>query len=495
MIQNTQNKSNDPFLVEPLGRLLFKNATPAIAAMLMSALYQIIDGIMVGQRLGPHALASVTIAYPVIALLVGLAVMTGTGGNARIAVLLGRGRPGAARRVLSLLVAMGVVLGISGGVLVFAFGNSLTAALGAGDEIQAMALTYLLNLAPFFTTFILSFILEQSLRNDNRGGIAGAVMSGAAVLNIVLDYIFLFRLDLGIAGAALASGISMSIAAGTFLVMLLRRTGALYLAVPRRVPGRGPILSRSVRPTLALMGAIAANGSSELFSALAAGVVTLLFNRTLMTISGSDGVAAFAVVQYLLMLATVFFGGIAAGAQPIIGRNYGAGEHGRVRGTVIRMMGAGLVISVGLLAAGWFPARTMAQLFVPEHPAAIATAVEALRLVSWAFLAMPLGALGSAYFTAIERPVPSLMIAALRSLVLPVALLAVLPVALPATLGSVGIWLIPVASEAATALCALVLICRARVTAPAPAGLEEAGSCQDTCQDSCQDPRLEAAVS
>ena len=112
MTRNTQSKSNDPYLVEPLGRLLFKNATPAIAAMLMSALYQIIDGIMVGQRLGPHALASVTIAYPVIALLVGLAVMTGTGGNARIAVLLGRGRPGAARRVLSLLVALGVVLGV-----------------------------------------------------------------------------------------------------------------------------------------------------------------------------------------------------------------------------------------------------------------------------------------------------------------------------------------------------------------------------------------------
>lgn len=458
MKRDKQYSSDNPFLQEPLGKLLWKNSTPAIAAMLMSALYQIIDGIMVGRRLGPDALASVTIAYPVIALLVGLAVMIGTGGNARIAVLLGRRRPAAARRVLSLLVVMGVALGVTGGVLVFVFSESLTAALGAGPAVQAMALAYLLNLTPFFTAFILSFILEQALRNDGRGGIAGAVMSAAAVLNIVLDYLFLFRLDLGIAGAALASGISITIAAGTLLGLLLRRSGSLYLALPKRSAFRA---MRRPRTTLVTIGAIAANGSSELFSALAAGVVTLLFNRTLMRISGSDGVAAFAVVQYLLMLSTVFFGGLAAGAQPIIGRNYGAGEHRRVRGTVIRMIGAGLVISLGLLAAGRLPAATMARLFVPDHPTAIATAVEALRLVSWAFLVMPLGTLGSAYFTAIERPVPSLIIAALRSLVFPVALLAVLP----AALGAVGIWMIPLASEAVTALCALGLMRGYRTTA------------------------------
>lgn len=440
----TQSEALPPALHRPLGSLLFRNAAPAIAAMLMSALYQIIDGIMVGQRLGPHALASVTITYPIIALLVGLAVMVGTGGNARIAVLLGRRRPAAARRVLTLILILGTLIGLAGTAVVLAFGASLTAALGAAPEMHAMAVSYLLTLAPFFTGFILSFILEQAMRNDGRGTIAGVVMGSAAVLNIVLDYIFLFPLDMGIAGAALASGISMVLASAVFIALLMRRSAVLHFTAPR--------FRR--RNTGATIAAIAANGSSELFSALAMGVVALLFNRTLMRVSGSDGVAAFAIVQYLLMISAVFLGGLAAGAQPIIGQNHGAGLHARVRETVTLMVGSGVAISVVLMVAGRVLAPAMARIFVPNHPEAVITITEALRLVSWALVVTPLGTLGSAYFTAVERPVPSLVIAALRSLVVPVALLPVLP----AVMGSTGVWLIPVVSEGITAAVAVVMM-------------------------------------
>ena len=433
-------KTEQPMLHAPVGRLLWKNATPAVAAMFMSALYQIIDGIMVGRRLGPDALAAVTIAYPVIALLVGLAVMIGTGGNARIAVLLGRRRPVAARRVLSLLVALGCGLGVGGGILVYAFGTPLTAALGAEDAVRSLALIYLFSLTPFFAGFILSFILEQSLRNDGRGSLAGIVMASAAVLNVVLDYLFLFPLNMGIAGAALASGISMTLAATVFVIMLVRRTGTLYLVKPRL----------SVR----LMAVIAANGSSELLSALAMGVVTLLFNRTLMRTSGSDGVAAFAVVQYLLMLSAVFLGGLAAGGQPIIGINHGAGQAHRVRATLIRMIGAGVVISLVLMVVGRAFAPAIARLFVPDHPAAVSVVSDALRLVAWSLVVMPLGTLGSAFFTALERPVPSLVVAALRSLALPLVFLVLFPKAL----GPVGVWLVPLGSELGSGAIAAVLI-------------------------------------
>lgn len=433
-----------PALHKPLGSLLLRNATPAIAAMLMSALYQIVDGIMVGQRLGPHAIASINIIYPVIALLVGLAVMVGTGGNARIAVLLGRRRSEAARRILTLMTAMGILIGVTGTVVVLWFGSTLTAALGAAPEIHGMAVRYLLTLAPFFTGFILSFTLEQSLRNDGRGTLAGFVMGGAAVLNIVLDYVFLFPLDMGIAGAALASGISMTLSAVIFLTLLARPTGALWFT-------RFRLRSKTL---IATSAAIAANGSSELFSALAMGVVTLLFNRTLMSISGSDGVAAFAIVQYLLMISAVFLAGLAAGGQPIIGQNYGAQLHHRVRHTVLLMIGAGMGTSVILLIAGRALAPAMARTFVPDHPDAVTIVTEALRMVSWALVVTPLGTLGSAYFTAVERPIPSLIIAALRSLVIPVVLLPILPL----VMGTVGVWLIPVLSEGITAVGAVVMM-------------------------------------
>ncbi len=437
-------KDTSEFLSRSLGQLLWKNVAPAILAMLVMALYQVVDGIMVGRRLGPDALAAVSIGYPVIALFVALAVMLGAGGNARIAVLLGSGEVSAARRVLSALVVLAVALGITGTVVVLTMGRTLTGALGATAEVQELTMVYLATMSPFFVGYILSFILEQGLRNDGRAGAAGAVMAGSAVLNIALDWVFLFRLDMGIAGAALASGIAISLSAliflGYFLVKKLRRSGGLRLE----------------RPTFSLnvMGAIVANGSSELFSALAMGVVTLLFNRTLMRYSGATGVAAFAIVQYLLILVSVFLGGLATGAQPILGQNHGAGRADRVRGTLVRMLVVGEVMAVVLGGIAWFLAAPAAALFVPEHPDAVALTTRAMQLVTWSLLFIPLGTIGSMFYTAIERPVSSLVIAALRTLLLPLPALALLPM----VWGADGIWLVPLFTDGIAAVVALVMM-------------------------------------
>ena len=436
----TVDRNASSFLTEPLGNLLWKNAAPAVTAMLVFALYQIVDGMMVGRRLGPDALAAVNIIYPVIALFVGLAVMIGVGGNARIALLMGAGKTCEARRVLSLLVTLGGVTGVTGTAVVLLMGEALTTALGAEQEVKRLALVYLGTMAPFFGAYILSFILEQAARNDGKPGLAGAVMAGTAVLNIGLDYLFLFVLDLGIGGAALASGLSISLGAsiyvGYFLLKRLQRRNGLRFARPTFDP--------------ATMTAIVANGSSELFSALALGIITLLFNRSLMHHIGSLGVAAFAMSQYLLMLGAVFFNGLSAGAQPILGYNCGAGAIERVRGTLIRLLGAGLVVSCALVVVGRAAAGGLAALFVPDHPEAVSLARTAMRVVAWSMIPASVGTLAAGFFTSIERPAISLMIAAGRALVLPGIALTLLP----ALFGGEVIWWVPVAAETAAALLA-----------------------------------------
>jgi len=131
--------NRESFLTEPLGKLIGKNAAPAVVSMLFMALYQIIDGMMVGRRLGPEALASVNLLYPVIALLVGLAVMLGVGGNARIAILLGEGNSYRASRVLGLILLLGLGLGVVGSLLSVLLMPNILSFLGTSGELGAQA--------------------------------------------------------------------------------------------------------------------------------------------------------------------------------------------------------------------------------------------------------------------------------------------------------------------------------------------------------------------
>lgn len=432
------------FLTESPAKLIVANALPAIASMMFMAFYQIVDGIMVGRRFGPEALASINLLYPVLALIVGLAVMIGTGGNVRLAVLLGAGNLKQARHTLGLITLLGTVLGLLGSLGIYLFFPWILRLLGASGNLAINAGEYLLTVSPFFTSMILLFILEQSVRNDGKPNLASIVMAGAALLNIVLDYLFLFILDYGIAGAALATGISKSLGAGIFfayfVTKLLKNRSGLFFASPK-----------ADRETLM---AISKNGSSEFFGSLAVGVTTWLFNYMLLLFAGSLGIAAFALVQFILMIASAIFMGIGAGIQPIISYNHGAGLKERVWSTMTLSFIASLVIAAALVAMLQFTTVPLVGLFIKEHPEALRLTVEATSWIRWSIIFMPVGILGSICFTAIEQAVPSILIALSRGLVLTVVGLVIFSRILNLT----GIWLTPIFSEGGTALLTLALI-------------------------------------
>ena len=369
------------FLTEPLGALLWKNSGPAVMSMTVMALYQIVDSAILGRRLGPDALAAVNILYPVVALLSALMAMLASGASARLGVLLGAGKHREAGRLLSLMLLLSVALGVTGSVAALFFATPMTTLLGAEESIRGLAESYLGTLAPFFVCFILAFVFDQATRGDGSAGFASSVIAGAAVLNISLDYIFLFRLDLGMEGAALASGLSQTTAALLFVTRFVLKS-------VRRQPGLrfgAPVFNRTT------LGAIASNGSSEFFATFSFGFVILLYNRALMSYAGPLGVAAFTVVQYMLMVASVVFTGIAAGSQPIISWNHGAGRTDRVAGTVLRVIAATSVLGLLLALAAAAGAGALSRLFVPDYPEAIGLTSLALRIVAWAILVAPLG--------------------------------------------------------------------------------------------------------
>jgi Na+-driven multidrug efflux pump len=434
------------FLTAPLGNLILKNTLPAIASMLFMAFYHIVDAIMVGRSIGPDALASVNILYPIMAFFIGLAAMIGVGGNARVAVLQGSGDNDNARRVLGLVVALGSGLGFTGSLITIFASPSILVILGTSGVIGEMAGHYLMAIYPFFAMMILIFILEQTVRNDGRPNLATAVMMGMALLNIVLDYLFLFPMQMGIAGAALATGLSQTMGAlifiGYFTAKKIRNRPGLQIGLP----GGG----------LPVLRIIAFNGSSEFFTSIASGLTTFLFNRALLAYLGGAGVAAFAMAQYLIMFGSVVFIGISVGAQPILSYNHGAGRSGRVKKTLVYVM-----ISSWILGAMFFVVlRTqtaeMVTLFIPDHPETAALTTRASSIISGTLLIMPVGIISSTFFTALERAGSSLLISFSRGFFFTVVGLLIFP----HLWGVEGIWFTPLFSEAASFLVTIALLAR-----------------------------------
>lgn len=438
----------EAFLNHPLGSLILKNALPAVASMLFMAFYHIVDAIMVGRSLGPEALASVNILYPILALFIGLAAMIGVGGNTRVAVLQGAGKTLEARRALGLVIALGSGLGLLGSMIAIIFYQPILVILGTSSSasLSALAGEYLITIYPFFTTMILIFILEQTVRNDGRPNLATGVMVAMALLNIILDYLFLFPLNMGIAGAALATGMAQSLGALIFLGYFLRKTAKKLPGIRFGWPGGG---TQTLR-------AIAFNGSSEFFNSTSAGLTTFLFNRVLLLYLGSNGVAAFALVQYLLMIGSVVLIGISIGSQPIISYNHGAGQHERVKGVMVRLIGTSVLIGLFFLFLMRNQASALVMLFIPDHPEAALITIEAAGYVSWALLFMPVGIIGSMFFTSLERAGYSLLISLSRGLIFTILGLAIFPLAW----AEAGIWITPVFAEMAAAKITVLLILR-----------------------------------
>ncbi|MEW9125146.1 MAG: MATE family efflux transporter [Thermotaleaceae bacterium] len=440
--------AREMFLTKPLGELMVKNIVPAVASMLFMAAYQMVDAILVGRRLGPEALASVNILYPILAILSGLAIMIGVGGSAKIAVLLGAGEINKACKILSLITVVGIILGLGSSGIVFLTLPHILRFLGTNGELGQYAGEYLRALYMFFIPMILVFILEQCVRNDGRPNMATAVMASLAILNIVLDYLFLFPLNMGIAGAALATGISQSLGAsiflGYFIYKSLRKTSGLNLG--------------SIEGSWWEIKDIAINGSSELFNSWALGTTTFLYNRLILSYMGTMGVAAFTLVQYFLLIGITVFIGMGNGAQPIISYNHGGGFAHRVTGTLKRLMVSSFVMAVAIFMFLRWQGKALVTIFVPNHPEALELTLQVVSYISWSLIFMPIGIISSVYFTALEKPGKSLMISMSRAFLCPSVGLWIFPM----LWGEVGIWLTPVFSETVTAFVAIALVYKMR---------------------------------
>ena len=398
----------------PLGRLMLSLALPTVLAQLINVLYNVVDRIYIGHMQGDGnlALTGVGVTLPIITLIAAFSAFAGAGGAPLAAIELGKKDERKASLIMGnsawLLVFFSIVLTI--GFLIFkipilhAFGASSKTITYANDYITIYLLgTIFVQLALGLNAFI-----------SGQGAAKAAMLSVliGAVINIVLDPIFIFALHLGVRGAALATVISQFVSAVWVVSFLKSKSSVLYLKL--------------VRPDKSLILKIAALGIAPFVMQSTESLVTITFNTGLQRYGGDLYVGSMSILMSIMQLIVIPVNGITQGVQPIVSYNYGAGNRLRVKETVIRLVSVCLLGTLILAGVAIFCPGIYASMFTNDAELVALTC----RIMPIFFLGIAIFGIQAACqstFLALGQAKVSLFIAMLRKIILLIPLALILP--------------------------------------------------------------------
>ena len=425
-----------------------KSLLPSVLTMIFLSFYTTIDGFFVSRYAGSDALAGINIVIPITCVIFGVAVMLATGAGAIIGEHLGRNEVEQASRVFSFMCLVLLAFSAAFTALGVAFLRPIAVLLGSSERLMPHVLPY--ALVVFLGTVPMAFKLffEYLVRSDGNSKVGLAMSVVGLVLNVGLDYLFVGVFRLGTLGAAWGTTLSITASALIGLVYFLR-FGNIRFARPK---ADGRVLLKSCT-----------NGSSEMFTEFSTGITTLLFNLLVMKYFGEDGVAAVTIIMYIYYFFISFYMGIAVAVAPVVSYNVGAENPRKIREMLRYSFCTIAITAVLILATSLLGGPAIIHLFVQSGNVYDIT-WQALRLFSPVFVFIGFNVFLSGYFTALGNGLTSAVISLLRSLVLVVLFIAVLPLLLQEN----GIWLTMPFSEAVTVLVALQLY-RMQGRPPVPA--------------------------
>lgn len=414
-----------------------KSLLPSVLTMIFLSFYTTIDGFFVSRYAGSDALAGINIVIPITCVTFGVAVMLATGAGAIIGEHLGRGEMEQANRIFSFMCLVLLAFSVAFTALGVAFLRPIAVLLGSSERLMPHVLPY--ALVVFLGTVPMAFKLffEYLVRSDGNSKVGLAMSVAGLVLNVGLDYLFVGVFGLGTLGAAWGTTLSITASALIGLVYFLR-FGNIRFARPK---ADAKVLLKSCT-----------NGSSEMFTEFSTGITTLLFNLMVMKYFGEDGVAAVTIIMYIYYFFISFYMGIAVAVAPVVSYNVGAQNPDKIREMLRYSFRTIAVTAALILAASLLGGQAIIHLFVQSGNVFDIT-WQALRLFSPVFVFIGFNVFLSGYFTALGNGLTSAVISLLRSLVLVVVFIAVLPLLLEEN----GIWLTMPFSEAATVLVAVQL--------------------------------------
>ncbi|MBQ8585056.1 MAG: MATE family efflux transporter [Butyricicoccus sp.] len=411
------------------GRLI-RFVIPSIITMIFTSVYGMVDGFFVSNLVGKTPFAALNLIMPFLMLFGCLGFMFGTGGSALVARTLGEGDAKRANEIFSLLVVTALLVGTAVSLIGLVFLRPVAMMLGAEGELLRCCLIYGRILLIGTPPFILQYLFQSFLITAERPGLGLYVTVAAGVTNIVLDALFIAVFDWGLAGAALAT------AGSQFMGGLLP---LVYFLLPNKS------LLRLVRPRFdwRALFQTCTNGSSEMVTNLSMSLVGMLYNLQLMRFAGENGVAAYGVIMYVNFIFVGIFVGFSVGSAPIVSYHFGAGNTDELRNlrrkSILFMLLSGIVLTAAAVAL----ARPLSMIFVSYDQTLLDMTVRGFILYSLAFLFMGFNIFGSNFFTALNNGLVSAVISFMRTLVIQVIVILILPEFLALD----GVWLSIVAAE------------------------------------------------
>ena len=426
------------------GRVLpvfFHYAVPSVIGMLAVTSAGVIDGVFIGNFVGSTALAAVNIAQPAWAVFAAIVFMLAVGGSVMCGKFLGERDHVAAADIFTKTLYASVGLGLLISVVCLLFLDQVVGLLGANKELHGLVSSYMRIILWFAPVLIAALTLDYFVRVDGRPILASVALVTFAIVNILLNWLFIVKLGWGIKGAAWASA--------------LAEITIFFILVTHFFSPRCSIRLVKIKQGWSDVFRAAFNGFSEFANELSIGLIVLLFNWVMITRQGVAGVAAYTIIGYLVMIGLEVCYGISESLQPSISKNLGARQPQRI--TQFLVIGVISAFTVGILVSTLFvlAPELLITLFLGESEAEThSIALEFIACFWPAFLFNGMNITLASYFTAMHKPLQSAAIAVSRSLVLPAAGLLLLP----GWLGDRGVYLsIPIA-EAITFVLALVLV-------------------------------------
>lgn len=379
---------------DPLGPLLLRLAVPAITAQLVNALYNIVDRMYIGhiQEVGDLALTGLGVAFPVLMFISALSALAGMGGGSRAAIRMGAGDEEGANAILGGCTALLVLVSIVVTVVFQLLREPMLYAFGASGNTIGYASGYLKIYLWGTIAVQLSLGLNNFITTQGFSTTSMLTVVIGAVCNIVLDPIFIFALDLGTGGAALATILSQFLSFCLLVGGTFRGTNI-------------PLSFRQFRPSLDKYRIILANGLPSFWRQALASLATILLNVAGRNCGGDTVVAAMSIVSRVTMFAGSGIIGFGQGYQPVCGFNYGAGLYGRVREAFRFFFRVAFIAALALSILGFLFAPQVVALFRRDDPEVICIGALALRLqcitfplMSWLFPAsMTLQTIGRSF--------------------------------------------------------------------------------------------------
>lgn len=418
----TIQKKGNPLGYAPIGKLLMQFALPSVISMLVNSLYNIVDQIFIGQGIGYLGNAATTIAFPIMTIILAASTLLGAGGSSYAAIKMGEKKEEEAEKTLGnvflLLVGIGLLILILG----YLFMTPMLKVFGATENTMEYARQYtsiILIGAPFN---MLGVGLSNMARTDGSPSLSMYSIVIGAVLNTILDPIYIFVFHWGVAGAAIATITSQIISAVVLIVYFVKK--GKHMRLNKKCLHFDGMICRNA----------AALGISSGITQISSTILQIVLNNSLVfygnktDVGGDIALSAMGIVMKVSMIIVSICIGIGIGAQPILGFNRGAGNYKRIRRTfVLAVTAATVCCIIGWLACQIFPGPIL-SIFGTQSEKFSEFAIKCMRIYMLGVFTAGFQVVSTSYFQATGQPVKASILSTLRQLLLLIPMILILPI-------------------------------------------------------------------